>query len=465
MSELGIFLNNSSRIKEELKEFYSKLSSGHQVDPSYILEIIKEQDFTPDFFEILNNLAFYYEEKKMPEISYVIYKKLSLFSDKYLGKVIKGAFSQGELFLAELAGRKYLNYLVRRKNFKVGLELIDELVKRGIGKDYIKYYGIIFSVLKGDVKNFENLFAHFKYDLFSYSSYKMALIVLNFTQGKETKWQPLKGFKKLKLLKLFFSIKDLEEENNILRKEFFNLLFDFKCLYPSDNFGLILLSQYSRFFNSEPLKLAVNNYLQNNKKKLTKEEYYKAIQSNQIIHKSPAKAVVPNNLEKENNQLSFLGKKIIGSKEILDKETFINERCMIKVCELLDDEIIFKFYNDFIVCFLTMRFYEVANSVLDRVEKNIAAFNVEEKIGHEYLRINVLLEDKKYWEALTRSENLLLSYPLIPEEEKCFLYLKAEANFFLGRKKDAKEIYLKIKETSPSYRLVENRLLEIEINK
>jgi len=293
----------------------------------------------------------------------------------------------------------------------------------------------------------------------------MALIVLNFSQGKETKWQPLKGFKKLKLLKLFFSIKDLEEENNILRKEFFNLLFDFKCLYPSDNFGLILLSQYSRFFNSEPLKLAVNNYLQNNKKKLTKEEYYKAIQSNQIIHKSPAKAVVPNNLEKENNQLSFLGKKIIGSKEILDKETFINERCMIKVCELLDDEIIFKFYNDFIVCFLTMRFYEVANSVLDRVEKNIAAFNVEEKIGHEYLRINVLLEDKKYWEALTRSENLLLSYPLIPEEEKCFLYLKAEANFFLGRKKDAKEIYLKIKETSPSYRLVENRLLEIEINK
>jgi tetratricopeptide (TPR) repeat protein len=160
-----------------------------------------------------------------------------------------------------------------------------------------------------------------------------------------------------------------------------------------------------------------------------------------------------------------LGKKIIGGKEILDKENFINERCMIKVCELLDDEIIFKFHSDFVVCFLTMGFYEAANSVLDRVEKNIVAFTVEEKIGHEYLRVNVLLEGKKYWEALARAENLLLTYPLIPEEEKCFLYLKAEANFFLGRKKEAKEIYLKIKEASPSYRLVGNRLLEIEINK
>jgi hypothetical protein len=112
-----------------------------------------------------------------------------------------------------------------------------------------------------------------------------------------------------------------------------------------------------------------------------------------------------------------------------------------------------------------MGFYEVANSILDRVEKNIVAFTVEEKIGQEYLRINVLLEGKKYWEALARTENLLLSYPLIPEEEKCFLYLNAEANFFLGRKEDAKVIYLKIKKTSPNYRLVENRLLEIEFNK
>ncbi len=465
MSELGIFLNNSSGIKEELQEFFAKLSSGLQVDPNYFLEIIKDQDLSSDCFEILKKLAFYFEEKKMPEFSYVIYKKLSLFSDKYLGKVVEGAFSNGDLFLAELAVKKYLNYLVRKKNFSIGMTLIEELIKRGIGKDYIKYYGVIFSVFKGDVKNFENLFNQLKYDFFSYETYRMALSALSFVQGKEKKWAHLKGFKKLKLLKLFFMIKDLEEENILLRKEFFNLLFEFKCLYPNDNFGLILISQYSKFFNSASLILAVNDYLQNNKKKITKEEYYKAIKNDKNFVKKTSKVAEQVKPEEEKGMLSFLGKKILEKKELIDKEFFINQRCMMKVCELLDDQLIFKSYNDLVVCFLTMEFYEVANSILDRIEKNINAFTIEEKINHEYLRINLLLLEKKYWEALARGENLLITYPLMPEEEKCFLYLNAEAKFFMGRKQEAKEIYLRVKKTSPNYRLVENRLLEIEINK
>lgn len=464
MSELGVISNNSSNNKEELQNFYLKLNSGSPVNENYLLNLINNNDLSPDILEVLEKIAIYFKEKKRTELAYSVFKRLSLYSDKYLGEVIDLALSQGELFLAELAGRKYLNYLVQKKNFKIGTKIIDDLSKAGLGKDYVNNFRLIFSVLNGDIKAFEKLSGNLKNNFSNYGSYRMILSIVNSSKGKDKKWENLKEFKKFKLLKMFFWIKDLDPDNISLRKEFFNYLFEFKCFYPEDNFGLILLSKYARFFNCEALVSTVNDYLQNNKKKITKEDYYNALEK-VGTYREELDITLSQKSEKEDKKISFLGKKILGFEEIKDKEFFINEKCFIKVCELLEDELINRFYSDLTICFLTMGFYEVANSILNRVENIIESLSLLEKINHEYLRISIFLNQKKFWEVSSRVDNLLLNYPLLPEEQKCFLYLKAEANFFLGRRNEAKEIYLKILKTSPNYRLVENRLFEIETNK
>ena len=136
-----------------------------------------------------------------------------------------------------------------------------------------------------------------------------------------------------------------------------------------------------------------------------------------------------------------------------------------KVCELLEIDDLIKFYNDLCVCFLMMGFHNVAIYILDRLELNLKEITIEEKLNLGYLRINIFLDEKKFWEAASLADELLLNYPLTTEEEKCFSYLKAEAKFFQKMGAEAKKIYVSIKKNSPGYRLVEKRLLEIESNK
>jgi hypothetical protein len=169
--------------------------------------------------------------------------------------------------------------------------------------------------------------------------------------------------------------------------------------------------------------------------------------------------------DKENFQISALGKKIISLDKGDNKDFFINVKCFLKVCELLEIDDLIKFYNDLCVCFLMMGFHSVANYILDRLEENQKNLKIEEKLNLGYLRINIFLDQKKFWEAASLADEFLLNYPLTTEEEKCFSYLKAEAKFFQKMKTEAKIIYLGIKKISPGYRLVEKRLLEIESNK
>lgn len=464
MGQVGLISKNSSNLKEELQNYYFKLTSGSKVSENFLLSLIDNEEISQDHFEILEKIANFYQEKKNTELNYKIFKKLSIYSDKYLGYVIDHALSRGELYLAELAGKKYLNYLVKKKNFKIGLKIIDELIKAGIGKDFINDFHLIFMVLKGDLPNVRKIFSSLKYDFSNDETYRMILNISKLKRGNDKKWEEFKEFKKFELLKLFYWIKDLDPANISLRKEFFNNLFEFKCHYPEDNFGLIFLSKYARFYKCRPLISAVNDYLQNNKKKITKEEYYRAIEDVGTYRETADVSNTGKN-DKEEKNVSSIARRILENDKILNKEFFINERCFVKVCELLDDELVNKFYEDLTICFLTMEFFEVAHSILNRIEKNLNSLSLKERINHEYLRLSVLMNEKKFWEVSSRIDSMLLDYPLVAEEENCFLYLKAEAQFFLGRKKEAKEIYLKIKRNSPNYRLVENRLLEIEINK
>ena len=111
-------LGNSSVKKEDLERFFLRMSGENPIDENFILEILRAEEIPLNLEVILEKIANKFLERKNFEISFKIYKKLSIFSDHYLGKTIELAFSQGDLFLAELAGKKYLKYLAKEKTLK-----------------------------------------------------------------------------------------------------------------------------------------------------------------------------------------------------------------------------------------------------------------------------------------------------------------------------------------------------------
>ncbi len=458
------FVKSYSQDFEELKIFFQKLSEGFSFDQSYLLSFLNKEEIDSNLAGLLVEVAKKLEEFKNFELSFQIYKRLSIISEDYLGRTIDLALICGDLFLAELAAEKYLKFLSKKKNFRLGFNLIDQLEKHGLGKNLISFYRILFSLVCGDTALFDRTFKTLGKDFSEQKNFHIIINYPDFTLKNEEKWKNLKNFKKLKLQKLLFKMEVLGEDNLILRKDFLTLLFDYKILYPDDNYALILLSRYAGYFNLKNIGDDLKNYLQENKKKVTKDDYYLALTNLEVRRppeKSPAK-VTPIRNEMD---ISFVGKKIIKELDKFDKEQYINEKCLLKVCELLEEKLVSKYYGDISVCFLMLGFYESANYILDRYEIESKDLKLEEKININYLKINICLKQKNFWRVVFLSEEVLQNYPLKPEEEICFNYLKAEGKFFLGQHNEAKRLYLGINKIFPNYRMVKERIVEIESRK
>ena len=68
-----------------------------------------------------------------------------------------------------------------------------------------------------------------------YQNPKYFYFIINFpnlSDVNEDKWKTNKDFKKVILQKKFFQIRERGENNLLLRKDFFNQLFEFRCLLP-----------------------------------------------------------------------------------------------------------------------------------------------------------------------------------------------------------------------------------------
>lgn len=87
---------------------------------------------------------------------------------------------------------------------------------------------------------------------------------------------------------------------------------------------------------------------------------------------------------------------------------------------------------------------------------------VKEKRSLQFLMVQVLHESGEYYKAIDLVSDICANEVLLQDEILAFKYIKAESFFKIKNFKKAKELFLKIKERQPHYRMVEERLRYIE---
>ncbi|MBF0361406.1 MAG: hypothetical protein HQK49_10355 [Oligoflexia bacterium] len=150
-----------------------------------------------------------------------------------------------------------------------------------------------------------------------------------------------------------------------------------------------------------------------------------------------------------------------------------------KYFSLIEKDEYFEIYKDLVVAFNTLSMANVSEIILNKIEEDIGICvdvdgdvenredktNLVEILNFYYLRIHTMIEQKNYHEASALAEYIIKKHPLKEHEFLCFNYLHAELLAKIGKKKLAKDIYLKIFNINPTYRLVKERIKEFVENK
>ncbi|MCK5884534.1 MAG: hypothetical protein KAG61_12660 [Bacteriovoracaceae bacterium] len=120
-------------------------------------------------------------------------------------------------------------------------------------------------------------------------------------------------------------------------------------------------------------------------------------------------------------------------------------------------------YSDIAVAFYEMGLYSSSLAVIEQVEKS--SFYSEEldaRIEHSYLKIEVLKALKQYAKAVALIEEMLCTWPLVNREQLCFNYLAAELYLAMNNRGRSLNHFLVVSSIDPTYRLVKQRLDEFE---
>jgi hypothetical protein len=140
-----------------------------------------------------------------------------------------------------------------------------------------------------------------------------------------------------------------------------------------------------------------------------------------------------------------------------------SERAFSKVISLMPTEELLNGAVDMVAAFNTLGMPNVSLQILELLSNESSAeISVKEILNIKYLLIESYLEDKRYYKALNVVEETCESFPLIVNEKKCFYYLRAEILRKLGNIKEAYKYYTYVSQLDGQYRMVKQRLKEIE---
>ena len=158
-------------------------------------------------------------------------------------------------------------------------------------------------------------------------------------------------------------------------------------------------------------------------------------------------------------------KKYVNQDKENQKESNLKkiEMAIRKSIDMLDDQIIQESFADIIIMLKFMGLHGIALRFINMVdEKYIKDKEISEKLNFEYLSIVILMEMRRFQDAVLTVDKVLSSLPLLERENICFMYLKAESLRQLNDLKKAMAIYKWIKTIKPNYRQVRKRMFEIE---
>ena len=137
------------------------------------------------------------------------------------------------------------------------------------------------------------------------------------------------------------------------------------------------------------------------------------------------------------------------------------ERVSKKYVELTDLEKLQTEYEHLIYTFNNFEFYSVSLLLIERIMEDTKS-NIEKELGLIYLKCETMRMSSNFYGALNIIEALMDDRPLTNSEKVSFLYLKGELLRSLGRNRDALKSYSKVFSLDQNFRMVVDRLKEIE---
>lgn len=195
-------------------------------------------------------------------------------------------------------------------------------------------------------------------------------------------------------------------------------------------------------------------------------EYKKAIKKSHETTDSLDKAalkITKRNVDDIQRELMREISKYTVEEDSPPDEGMVKEKWIIKEIEYLGKENLNQFYSDLVITFLTMDLNTVALKILDIVENDILeSDNIGEKLNFSYLKTMTLFRKNKLHDALLLVKGILTGRPLLEEEKKCFMYLKGEILKKQGKRREALSVFNSVYRMDPNYRLISQRLNELE---
>lgn len=338
-------------------------------------------------------------------------------AQRYYFEMWKVAFEVGKLKLAKSYAEFVLEYLIELKRIPALKKMISELSSTGLLKSHKKFYTLDIILGKKSSVILENT---------------------NSVSSHPEMWKDSKNFLREYLLM-----------NSEWKLDDWKLAYEYvlKFYYDKDLFLRIAEKaqdrqrntsddRYIKFFVSFLKSKKVNIESLEVKKTITETPYKKAelfVDYDQLAMDVMSGAIEPSVTEQK--------------------------KILISIQELSEHDLMKK-GKDMIVAFGLLGMDKV---VVKLCEKIIPLMNeVNERAGIQFMMAQSLFNNGDYHKAIDVVDDIFGEEPLLPDEMLAFNYLKADCWLKLKKYKAAKDLFLSIKKHNPHYRMVGERLRNIE---
>jgi len=329
----------------------------------------------------------------------------------------KVALRSGKLSLAESYAKKFIDYLIDLKRIPQLKSFLRSLNDEGLFKRKSeKYLNVEKIILGKDVKITQDELAYFD-------------ILIEHPEH----WKKSSEFLKQFLL--------IEDDWSLEQWKF---CYEYILINYFDKDIFISLLEKSRLLKNSTAENKIIKLLDSKKIKFhTRENFSKA-------EEKPVQKKL--HLDYDQMALELLS----GLKEpnIEEQKRVINSLKFISDQELLSKG------QDIVVAFELLGMEQVVYELCQKMLE--LQVDIKDRVITFYVWAQALSNNGDFYKTIDLIDDLFQKEPLNAEEGLAFKYLKAEACLKIKRTKMAKELYLEIKKINPHYRLVGERLIEIE---
>jgi hypothetical protein len=414
----------------------------------------------------------------------------------FLKQLFETLKDSGQLKDAKIYGKKYIELLIQRKRPDEIMVFLNQY-RSFFEDDLINQWRISSLLLSGD----RNQIHEWSFE----NSVNCEQIFLNYAEKRATYWQTDKKVN-LSLLEVLINPKnDFVISKKLLAKLVFSLWMEESINQDFIKKTIILCERYrlwfvgaeiasyledyklaSKFENKIEQDLLIHNVdlgrdlfdaeVSEEDKVIARVDFLKATQhSEEEIDKELKKLIKINKdhpylkkrkKEEQETNSEEIYKRILNEIQIYTNEEERDDGLLdgtskfATMAKYYSDDYIQENFENMIVGLNLLDLSKVAKDVIERVDKK--RLSEEEQINLEYLNLETLFKLEDFFHIRDLVEDAINNLPIKGEELNSFLYLKAESYYYLGKFKEAYWSYLEIKKLNSNYRLVNQRLKELE---